>query len=290
MKKLILLIFLSLLLPAKDIFGQGIADGSRYFYIQESMSPFIKYTYIDTLKIRSSSADTVYFSCFGQDTPDFVKIGDKIHYISNIIPYTNLEYDYSLQAGDTFTYLDTMPFISGRTQMYVVDSVKSLMLEDSNTYKHWYLRNIENDFPFKPKAIWVENLGEKTMGWSWFYAGIEDGPTRLKAICSKNQDLIYWNNYIVDLDRSCDFDSLAKLVSLSESSSRQITLYPNPANDYIRFDTDTTVQFALLNAFGQKVMSGCSDGYISVGHLPEGIYYIRIQRDQEIYGTKFVKR
>jgi hypothetical protein len=174
--------------------------------------------------------------------------------------------------------------------MYVVDSVKSLKLEDSNTYKHWYLRNIENDWPFKPKAIWVEGLGEKTMGWGWFYAGIQDGPTYLKAVCYKNHDLILWNSYIPDFDRSCNFDSLAKLVSIPEQSARHIALYPNPAADYIRFETEEETPYSLINAYGQEVMTGTSDGYISIAHLPRGFYIILLQRKEALFASKFLKQ
>ena len=289
MKKLILLIFLCLLLPAKDIFGQSITDGTRFLYYQELMGPPFIVPYIVDVKIISSVAGMVYFSSDGNDTPDWVKIGDKIYRLYNNIPLS-VEYDYSLQTGDTFTYLDTFPYFSGRTEMYVVDSVKSLRLKDSNTYKHWYLRNIENDWPFKPKAIWVEGLGEKTMGWGWFYAGIIDGPAYLKAVCSKNHDLILWNNYIPDFDRSCNFDSLAKLISIPEPSSRQIVLYPNPSTDYIRFETESATPFTLFNAYGQQVMSGSSDGYLSVAHLPQGFYILHLHTNGDFFVSKFLKQ
>lgn len=295
MKKLNLLITVSFLIAANSIFGQGIKDGTRFFYIQESMSPFIKYPNIDTLKIRSSSADTVYFSSDGNDTPDMVKIGDKIYRLYNNIPLS-VQYDYSLQTGDTFTYLDTFPYFSGRTEMYVVDSVKSLKLEDSNIYKHWYLRNIENDFPFKNDAIWVENLGEKTMGWCWFYAGIEDGPTYLIAICSKNQDLIYWQPYKYTFwpnpkpDKTCDFAYLTKLATLPEQSPLHFSLYPNPAADYIRFEAEAETSFSLINTFGQQVMSGTSDGYLSVAHLPQGFYILHLHTNSGFFVSKFLKQ
>jgi len=290
MKELGFIIYSYLLLTSGSLFGQGIQEDTRYFYLLFSMSNPNTLAFVDTLTIQSSNADTVRFrvtgGCDKQRKIDFVKNGNKIYRVT--LFDSLFLYDYSLQSGDTFTYI-----LNCYTDRFLVDSVKFLRLDDFINHKHWFLHSI---YDKNVKITWIENFGEEKLGWDWSNYYFTDGQALIKAICLKNQDLIYWNEGYHDFwphpdpDKTCDFDYLLKLISIPETSSRQITLYPNPANDYIRFDTDTKVQFALFNAFGQELMSGQSDGYLSVSHLPKGLYYIRIQSDQEMYGTKFFKR
>ena len=79
-----------------------------------------------------------------------------------------------------------------------------------------------------------------------------------------------------------------------ESHSRQdLKLFPNPATDQVRISHSTPIQQVdIFNAEGERLHSetpGSENMTIPVGHLPAGIYLVRITADNRVITKKFVK-
>lgn len=86
-------------------------------------------------------------------------------------------------------------------------------------------------------------------------------------------------------------DIIPKEDYVHELASRQsIEVYPNPATDvlYINNLPDKTVDYAIFNVLGQKVIAGSTDGTLSVADFEKGIYLLQIKGENFLETTKFI--
>ena len=72
-----------------------------------------------------------------------------------------------------------------------------------------------------------------------------------------------------------EYTNAALAIDESYKNNSSFKLYPNPADDILRF-TETLTNIEVYNAFGQKVTTTIEFGNsISVNQLPNGIYFIK---------------
>jgi photosystem II stability/assembly factor-like uncharacterized protein len=75
------------------------------------------------------------------------------------------------------------------------------------------------------------------------------------------------------------------------SKSVSILVYPNPASDLIKVNTEFEgMKFRVLNLVGTELISGQYHTYIDISSVPSGIYILMLENGKEIYRTKFYKR
>ncbi len=83
-------------------------------------------------------------------------------------------------------------------------------------------------------------------------------------------------------------------VSITENTSRELALYPNPASEYINIaNHDQLSRFEMYNMNGARVIHFQNDvpQHISVGNLPAGLYTVKALDSKEgIYTTKLMVR
>ncbi len=90
----------------------------------------------------------------------------------------------------------------------------------------------------------------------------------------------------IDNDRDNDSACASQLISLSVDElnlSQLVALYPNPASDVIKFDTDLRLEsFRIFDAFGRVVKQGAlyQTAQIPVNDLPSGAYFVRLKSDK----------
>jgi len=88
------------------------------------------------------------------------------------------------------------------------------------------------------------------------------------------------------------------IVGINESIDNSfITIYPNPANDYLMINTQSinNDEIQIFNAFGQNVMiveslHNVPQQRIDISQLPAGIYFIRISNDVNNITKKIIKQ
>ncbi len=88
------------------------------------------------------------------------------------------------------------------------------------------------------------------------------------------------------------------IVGINEAIDNSlITIYPNPANDFIMINTQSinNNEIQIFNAYGQNVMiveSHCNvpQQRIDISQLPAGIYFIRISNDVNNITKKIIKQ
>ena len=80
------------------------------------------------------------------------------------------------------------------------------------------------------------------------------------------------------------------------SFEKDVVIYPNPARDIIHINSSelpTGCYFEITNNFSQKIMHGKLNENIqpiNIGHLPTGIYYLTIIKNDNYFGDIFIKK
>ena len=91
-----------------------------------------------------------------------------------------------------------------------------------------------------------------------------------------------------------NFPAPCNLTSVDENITEEISLYPNPANDYITIDIPTTYNKSTLQilnvqgqlVYSQKVTEGVQN--IQLDNLVSGLYMVTIQADGKRYSQKLI--
>ena len=79
--------------------------------------------------------------------------------------------------------------------------------------------------------------------------------------------------------------------AVNEFSLQQpLEVYPNPVSDvlYLKNLPCETVQYSIVNVLGQEVMTGLSNGSISVAALEKGVYVLQIKGERLLETTRFI--
>ncbi len=143
-----------------------------------------------------------------------------------------------------------------------------------------------------------------------FYIGVIDNPNGQGATCNFLDHSIelptfigglpYYPNYRLGPLLGSPCDTLGLGMAQSEKE-RQLTIYPNPASDYITIDYGYTnwakgnIDLEILNALGQIVYAQTLPSYsgfqkVHINTLPQGYYVVRLKSNGEVVaGRPFVK-
>lgn len=75
------------------------------------------------------------------------------------------------------------------------------------------------------------------------------------------------------------------------SSLEPITIYPNPANNFVNLNLDSSTRFegAIYNLNGQQVKSFLNTRQIYVGDLTEGMYILKVKADDRTQTFKLIR-
>ena len=67
--------------------------------------------------------------------------------------------------------------------------------------------------------------------------------------------------------------------SIYDTETKEFSVFPNPADDYIMISVDQPKDFTISDIFGKIVLTGTisSDNQqISIENLPDGMYFVNI--------------
>ncbi len=79
--------------------------------------------------------------------------------------------------------------------------------------------------------------------------------------------------------------------SITEAVYKPITIYPNPVTDILHIDTDAKeVKMQLHNLSGALVLEKTNCQYISLAHLPQGVYMLTVTTTQGVHTQKVIKQ
>lgn len=265
-----------------NIQAQQIENGTKYLFV----GSFSGTKKIDSLTIIKQTIDSIIFEritpekWIGKQT--FIKTNNVISIIENnkIIPM----YDYNLQIGDSFN-LNVGDSTNFKIITLYLDSVKNITLLDSKIYKHWYLHS---NTLYNKQAVWIENIGEISIGWD--YRNIFDIETtyQLYLIC-KNNTLTFVRG---NLPPTCNFDSILRSNINKVLSKPQLIIYPNPACEKLFIENNGTQSsnYFITNLLGKEKDKGVLKSEIEISHLLNGVYVLKIvSTNNQTQVLKFIK-
>lgn len=139
-----------------------------------------------------------------------------------------------------------------------------------------------------------ENIGYNILSISnteYIYAVMQDKRLKMTRL-SREESIVTITMRAYSDGQYVDFDVHAVLHyvpdGVEENDAASISVYPNPAHDYIRIDTQSIApvqRVDIYNSTGQMVLS-TTETEISVSTLPQGVYFISVFTENQ----KFVER
>lgn len=205
------------------------------------------------------------------------------------LKYSNNEekiiYDFSMSVGDT---INSYNFSIGYSEM-ILDSISSnLTTFDSNfTLPSIFIEN-PKIFHFSNGVKWIEGIGSlggplgSTIGW--------DGLDMLMCHYDSANNWNYHFYYSQD-DPLCEGPEFA---ILEYNNDNNITIYPNPANDFLQIGFKTSnnesIRIELFDCIGNRIMidetNSSQQHELEIQTLKNGIYFLQIYSDDTLIETK----
>jgi Secretion system C-terminal sorting domain len=94
----------------------------------------------------------------------------------------------------------------------------------------------------------------------------------------------YYRLREIDNDGTVTF---SKIVTVSNKGTKgSLKAYPTLVKDILNIETEVVVMYQVVNLFGQQVLSGTTTQLLDVSALTQGIYFLRVEKEQ----FKFVKQ
>ncbi len=86
----------------------------------------------------------------------------------------------------------------------------------------------------------------------------------------------------------CDATPVNKLVS----NPKTISIFPNPANDFVTIDIATISDFQIevLNVLGEVIITRQNENRIDITYLKNGLYLISVRQGENYFTQKFIKQ
>ncbi len=104
---------------------------------------------------------------------------------------------------------------------------------------------------------------------------------------------IYWIKVDELIDDLKELSGITK-TTFSELSDVSITIYPNPANEFIIIKSDQAwhgeINYSLYGVDGKIILQGKTklNNFINISHLDKGMYYLRIEINGELIIKKII--
>ena len=260
-----------------DVFPvSGVEWGCRY-HTTDPWNPFYSDVYF------KSEFDTLLNGVqytFVQDyasVPRLIRVEDQKVYAKFMSACCEsaefLLYDFSLNAGDSTTIYG----YSGEPDPYpaYIESVDSLFV--GGTYhKRLHVKSDFQDFDF------VQGIGALQ---GVFYCDLPMTDWMCDLTCFS----INGTSYALDGSGETWDVSCWETIDNKVPENTEITIYPNPAQEMIRFSLPEIDKVEIYNAIGVKVISS-AEAVINISHLNKGIYIAKVYYDKNSNTTiRFLK-
>ncbi|AEM70516.1 peptidase S8 and S53 subtilisin kexin sedolisin [Allomuricauda ruestringensis DSM 13258] len=151
----------------------------------------------------------------------------------------------------------------------------------------------ETLFEVQYKSIDTDNW-ESELIWenSFELTALEEGKVyeaRVRSICTEN--VVSEFSETIAFEFKGEETVLIQNTSMFVPQELNITIYPNPAVDYLNVNADLSkdAEFSIVTTSGNIIKKGKTEGSINVSSLSSGLYVLVVQDYSGIKSTKFYK-
>ncbi len=251
------------------------------------------------LYVNNTDTFNVYANYYGaiKDTNRYI-VYVYYDYTIDSIGYDTLYNFNNINIGDTIKYF-YLPYDEpghayyNECYFYVLDSIDMVHVEDGTFRKRYNFTNVNFPCYFEYLAplyeAWIEGIGSiHGILYPACIAVMECGFSADFLLCLRvNDSLIYkdpWQPY-------CD-----SLTHIKDEDIFEIEIYPNPANEriVIKFSNTNYLNMFTIrinDIFGKILLqkNAQNTSVIDISHLPDGIYFVSVQSDNNHFQKKFIK-
>ncbi|QAA82405.1 T9SS type A sorting domain-containing protein [Aequorivita sp. H23M31] len=138
---------------------------------------------------------------------------------------------------------------------------------------------------FRNLNEYISELGYDTLGIDFAIADAISPDGKYIGGIGVNQDLQDARGFVIKLPEG-------SMGTNDVTSVDTISIFPNPAQDYINFSSKYTIQnVEIYNSLGQQVMnSNAVNQSLNIGDLSNGIYILKAQTEKGSQIIKFIKK
>jgi hypothetical protein len=166
---------------------------------------------------------------------------------------------------------------------------------DNNPKPYFGIENlfVYNPYPYINGPDWEISISNNNMtkaindGYLWYYTYNENGlPATIETKCIGSD-----SKYPIML--KLNYKQISTDIKPIQKESIGIKIYPNPANNVLYVECETSGILKLYDLFGKLVINQNinNKAEIDVSHLPGGFYNIRLESDGKISGCcKIIKK
>lgn len=210
------------------------------------------------------------------------------------------------------------PYFNGN---YPIDSINAkLPLKLSDFMQDTVLANFKNDSVNKTHPLWQALIANDNYDWNpqrplrMYYCTADEqvdyrnslvakdsmnaqGATDVQAVFSGNLNhfncifsaILGASNFADTLSGGCSYNNN---ISITEAKSPHFKLYPNPVQNTLHIEgvSGTSATLTMFNLSGKMVAQWLDfSGSVSISHLPEGVYLLKLTQDGQSWQTKMIK-
>tara|TARA_B100001173_G_scaffold18785_1_gene15061 strand:- start:29985 stop:34355 length:4371 start_codon:yes stop_codon:yes gene_type:complete len=89
---------------------------------------------------------------------------------------------------------------------------------------------------------------------------------------------------------SCEVEVVVEAgLSVTENIMNDLLLYPNPTKGVIYLSKNIEINYGIYNSIGQKVIEGVTSDEINISQLANGMYYIKLEVENQTTNRKIIK-
>lgn len=198
-----------------------------------------------------------------------------------------LLYDFKMKVNDTIDILNPNSPFPSSSGKFVLDSIQLKPLINKS-YRHFYLHSLDTATSGVKNTIWVEGIGSLCL---------INTPGAPPDITGVGQLSCFFNNGIQEYENLDSISACQSIYPISVNElyafKNSISVIPNPGSRFIKiaakgysFEGQT---IEIVNMFGETELITEYRASIDISMLADGLYFIRLRRDDQSFVLKFIK-
>ena len=271
-----------------------VNDNSSWAILGQVVCPecpvWTQYVYFDGDSIVADYSYKKVFSC-DDKLHESVKyeglireLNKKTYFMPNNTEKEYLLYDFSLEEGMSFEYVEPYPEYELPVSLYV----KKVDFVEINGVQLKQIQFTEHPLYDYIRATWIENIG--SLHGLFYPCGVLNPGSLRELLCYfQNNELIYKNpNY-----SECYYDNPEDITSVQTVVIDDCNIYPNPIDDILTvFSSNNTISLIeIFDVSGKKVYSQTYRDAINVSSFSKGLYLLKIyDTNKQISSFKIIKK